>query len=71
MLIRGSLHPKIAVAKAAYLSSKLDAESFGLELFDRSIDMNDWIITDHHFSALNKLKKHNLEAFYYWHRTIQ
>lgn len=64
---------QIAVAKAAYLASKLDtgSGSFSLEVFDRSIDMNDWIIIDHHFSALNKLKKHNLEAFYYRHKTIQ
>lgn len=62
---------QVAVAKAAYLSSKLDADSFNLEIFDSAINMNDWIITDNHFSALNKLKKHNLEAFYYWYKTIQ
>ncbi|WP_024772738.1 nucleotidyl transferase AbiEii/AbiGii toxin family protein [Aquimarina macrocephali] len=62
---------QIAVAKAAYLSSKLDADSFNLETFDKSIDMNDWAISDHHFSALNKLKKHNLEAFYYWYKVFK
>ena len=57
---------QIAVAKAAYLSSKLDSNSFNIERFDKSIEMNEWVISDHRFSALNKLKKHNLEAFYYW-----
>jgi len=62
---------QIAVAKVAYLSSKLDADSFSLEVFDKSIDMNDWVISDHYFSALNKLKKHNLEAFYYWYKAFE
>ncbi|WP_281990927.1 nucleotidyl transferase AbiEii/AbiGii toxin family protein [Aquimarina aggregata] len=62
---------QIAVAKATYLSSKLDSDSFSLEMFDNSVDMNDWVISDHHFSALNKLKKHNLEAFYYWHKAFE
>lgn len=62
---------QIAVAKATYLSSKLDANSFNIERFDKTIDMSDWVISDHLFLALNKLKKHNLEAFYYWYKTIQ
>lgn len=62
---------QIAVAKAAYLSKKLKTDSFQIERFERTIDMNSWVIPDHRFSALNKLKKHNLEAFYYWYKTIQ
>jgi predicted nucleotidyltransferase component of viral defense system len=62
---------QIAVAKTAYLSKKIETDSFDIERFDKLIDMKSWVISDHHFSALNKLKKHNLEAFYYWYKTIQ
>lgn len=62
---------QIAVAKIAYLSKKLEADSFDIERFNKSIDMKSWVISDHHFSALNKLKKHNLEAFYYWYKIFE
>ncbi len=62
---------QIAVAKATYLTSKINADSFSLEMFDNSLGMKNWVISDHHFSALNKLKKHNLEAFYYWYKAFE
>ena len=62
---------QIAVAKAAYLSKKLDVGSSEIERFDKEIDMRSWIISDHQFSGLNKLKKHNLEAFYYWYKLFE
>lgn len=62
---------QIAVAKSAYMSKKLGSDSFNIERFDKSISMSDWVISNHHFSALTKLKKHNLEAFYYWYKAFE
>lgn len=62
---------QIAIAKTSYLSKKLQVKSFSIDRFERRIDMKNWIINEHHFSGLNKLKKHNLEAFYYWYKTIE
>ncbi|RDY57837.1 hypothetical protein [Flagellimonas nanhaiensis] len=62
---------QIAVAKASYIVSKLEKDEESLELFNPEVDMKDWIISDHNYSALNKLKKHNLEAFYYWYKTLE
>ena len=61
---------QIAVAKASYLSSKLNSDLANIEHYDKSIDMKTWVISDHQFSALNKLKKHNLEAFFYWYKSL-
>ena len=33
--------------------------------------MKSWVIKDHNYSFLNKLKKHNLEAFHYWYKTLE
>jgi predicted nucleotidyltransferase component of viral defense system len=62
---------QIAVAKTTYLSKKIDTDAINIERFDKAIDMKSWIISDYHFSALNKLKKHNLEAFYYWYKAFE
>lgn len=34
-----------------------------------SIDID--IITEHNYSFLNRLKKHNLEAFHYWYKITE
>lgn len=62
---------QIAVAKASYIVSKLEKDEESIELFNPEVDMKDWVISDHNYSALNKLKKHNLEAFYYWYKTLE
>lgn len=62
---------QIAVAKASYLAKKLEADSFDIERFDKGIDMKSWVIYNHDFSGLNKLKKHNLEAFFYWYKILE
>ncbi len=49
----------------------MERNAISIDKFDDSIDMSSWVISDHQYSRLNKLKKHNLEAFHYWHRTIE
>jgi len=62
---------QIAVAKASYIAKLIEKDQTEIERFDKDNDMKDWVISDHNYSALNKLKKHNLEAFHYWHKTLE
>lgn len=61
---------QIAVAKVAYIAKQIEKNQTTIKRFDRSADMLHWKIEDHNYSALNKLKKHNLEAFHYWYYTL-
>jgi len=62
---------QIAVAKASYIAKQIEQNKTDIERFDKSVDMESWIIKDPNYSFLNKLKKHNLEAFHYWHKIFQ
>ncbi len=62
---------QVAVAKASYLAKQIEKKLTVIEKFDRSINMVSWTITNHNYSGLNKLKKHNLEAFHYWYHTVK
>jgi hypothetical protein len=42
-----------------------------IERFDREVDMSSWEITNHSYSYLNRLKRHNLETFHYWFKTLE
>jgi len=57
--------------KAAYLATilKLDADSF--ERFDSSVNMKDWLIEQPFNTRVNKLKKSNPEAFFYWYKMYE
>jgi len=61
----------IAASKAAYLSEVLkNGNKSSLEKFDNPLQIKDWLIENQQFNKLNKLKKSNPEAFFYWHKTI-
>jgi len=62
---------QIAVAKASYIAKRIEQNKTNIERFDKSVDMKSWIIKDHNYSFLNKLKKHNLEAFHYWYQIME
>jgi len=64
-------HAQIAVAKATYIAKQIELNKTKIERFDKTADMKSWIIKDHNYSFLNRLKKHNLEAFHYWYKTLQ
>ncbi|GAA4770519.1 MULTISPECIES: nucleotidyl transferase AbiEii/AbiGii toxin family protein [Flavobacterium] len=56
-----------AAAKVAYLTKLLQAEKeIKTERFNNPLEIKDWIIEDPKYNKLNKLKKNNPEAFYYW-----
>lgn len=61
---------QVAVAKAAYIARKIEIGETHIDRFDREIDMSSWTIGNNDFSFLNRLKRHNLEAFYYWYLTL-
>lgn len=60
-----------AAAKVAYLTKLLQAEEeIKIEKFKNPLETKDWLIDDLQYSKLNKLKKNNPEAFYYWYKSI-
>jgi hypothetical protein len=52
-------------ARIAYLVALMQSETL-IELYNNRIDMTDWLIVQPNNTKLNKLKKTNPEAFYYW-----
>ena len=61
----------VAAAKVAYLVGllKSDIEAV-IERYIDPAQIKDWIIEDQQYNKLNKLKKNNPEAFYYWFKTL-
>jgi hypothetical protein len=42
-----------------------------IERFRNPLEIKDWLIEDQEYNKLNKLKKNNPEAFYYWYLAIK
>ncbi|WP_375448494.1 nucleotidyl transferase AbiEii/AbiGii toxin family protein [uncultured Fibrella sp.] len=61
----------LAGAKAAYLSRLLQSDKNQIEHYQNPIQVVDWQISDAAFSRLNKLKKVQPEAFFYWYQCFQ
>jgi hypothetical protein len=59
-----------ASAKVAYLTSLLNKENQEIEWFKNPLEIKDWLIEDQAYNKLNKLKKTNPEAFFYWYKSI-
>lgn len=61
----------IASSKVAYLSEILKTgKETEIERFNNSLEVKDWIIENPEFNKLNKLKKSNPEAFFYWCKAL-
>ena len=58
-------------SKAAYLATLLKHEADAIERFDPSINMKDWIIEQPFNTRVNKLKKSDPEAFFYWYKMYE
>jgi len=54
------------VSKAAYLAKLIEYNKTSLEHFNKPLEIKDWIIEQPYYTRLNKLKKSNPEAFFYW-----
>lgn len=59
-----------ASAKVAYLTSLLNKENQEIERFKNPLEIKDWLIEDITYNKLNKLKKINPEAFFYWIKVL-
>lgn len=60
-----------AAAKVAYLTTLLTKEKTQkIERFKSPLEIKDWLIEDTEYNKLNKLKKTNTEAFFYWYKSI-
>jgi flagellar hook protein FlgE len=61
-----------AAAKVAYLTQLLqNEEEVKIVRFTNPLEINDWSIEDPQYNKLNKLKKNNPEAFYYWYKATK
>ncbi len=62
----------IAASKVAYLAELLkNKEADVVERFSNPLEIKDWLIENPQFNKLNKLKKSNPEAFFYWYKTLE
>lgn len=60
-----------AAAKVTYLTKLIQSDKLiQIERFRNPLEIKDWLIEDQQYNKLNKLKKNNPEAFYYWYRSI-
>lgn len=61
----------VAASKVAYLSELIKSPiNNKIERFDNPLEVKEWLIEDPQYNKLNKLKKSNPEAFFYWYKSI-
>jgi hypothetical protein len=58
-------------SKAAYLATLLKHNVDSFDRFDPSINMKDWVIEQPFNTRVNKLKKSDPEAFFYWYKMYE
>jgi predicted nucleotidyltransferase component of viral defense system len=57
--------------KVAYIATLIKHNHKVIEKFDNTLQMNDWMIGEPINPKLNRLKKSNPEAFYYWYKIYE
>lgn len=57
--------------KAAYIATLLKHNATVFEKFENPQQVKDWIVSEPLNSKLNKLKKSNPEAFFYWYKIFE
>ena len=60
----------ISASKASYLSELIATDKTDFEKYENPMQLKDWMILDSVYNKLNKLKKSNPEAFFYWYKII-
>jgi len=58
-------------SKAAYLATLIEHNAEIIEKFENPTQIKDWIIQEPVNTKLNKLKKSNPEAFFYWYKIYE
>lgn len=61
----------VAAAKVAYLTEVIKSKATAIERYSNPGQIADLMIEGNDFNKLNKLKKNNPEAFYYWYRALE
>lgn len=57
-------------AKAAYIASIIKAKEKAVKRFSEPMEIRNWSINNQLYNKLNKLKKSNPEAFFYWYQAL-
>lgn len=60
----------VHVSRIAHLTRLIQSGKNVIKRFETPEQVADWNIQDHSLTKLNKLKKGNVEAFYYWYTTL-
>ena len=58
-------------SKAAYISTLIKFNHTKIEKLKNPAIMKDWIIGEPFWPRLNRFKKFNPEAFFYWHKIFE
>jgi predicted nucleotidyltransferase component of viral defense system len=58
-------------SKAAYLSTLIQHDAVIIEKFENLLQLKDWQINEPLNNRLNKLKRSNPEAFFYWYKIYE
>jgi hypothetical protein len=61
----------IHASKAAYMATLIKHNATSLDKFEHLQQLTDWIISEPLNTKLNKLKKSNPEAFFYWYKIYE
>lgn len=56
----------VCASKAAYLSALIKKGVLEFERYSNPMQIKEWQIGQTEYNKLNKLKKSNAEAFFYW-----
>ncbi len=57
-------------ARAAYIAAIIQRGEKIIRRFTDPMEIKDWTIANQQYNKLNKLRKSNPEAFYYWYHTL-
>lgn len=61
----------VSSSKAAYISALIESQNNIIDKYENPLIVKDWSINNHYYSKLNKLKKINSEAFFYWYKALE
>lgn len=67
-------HLEIAIthaSKGAYVATLIEQDAGNIERFDNPMEIKEWVIEEPMNTWLNKLKKSNPEAFFYWYKIFE
>ena len=61
----------VHASKSAYLTKLIEHRNSSIERFSDPLEIRDWVIEQPFHTRLNKLKKSNPEAFFYWYKVYE